>query len=222
MFAAREHRGAPLAGDGDWGLFLAEFNHRVGNELQVALSALRLAKRKLESAEAMHFIDEATARLECFGQVHQLLDRQRRQGPLAQRLEALCRAISLSMAAPLEVRLTLTLDDVAADEETAWTLCVVAFELMTNAFKHAFPASLPGAVDVVLRQDGEGVVLAVRDNGIGTGVGGRSAERLWQMPDLGSGIVAQLAERLGGFATRVRGPGGTTATFRVPAARSMQ
>jgi two-component sensor histidine kinase len=221
MLASVEHRATSPASDGAWDL-LAELNHRVGNELQVALSALRLAKRKLASEEAVRFIEEALVRLQCFGDVHQLLDRQRGQGPLGQRLEALCRVTSFSKAAPLGIRLTLTLDDVATDEETAWTICVVAFELMTNAFKHAFPGGQPGAVEVALQQDREGLLLTVTDNGVGAGMARRSAETFGQAPSFGSGIVTRLAERLGGFVTRVGGPAGTTATFRVPAERSMQ
>jgi two-component sensor histidine kinase len=206
--------------DGEIWLLLAEFNHRVGNELQAAVSALRMARRALASDEAVHFIDDAVARLECFGDVHQLLDRQRRHAPLARRLEALCRATSLAKAAPRRIHLTLSLDEVTADEETAWTVCVVASELMTNAFKHAFPGSLPGVVGVSLRQDREGVLLTVTDNGVGAA--GRPVEPVWCSPGFGSGIITQLAERLGGLVTRVAGPGGATATLRVPAARRMQ
>ena len=172
--------------------------------------------------EPDRFIDEAVARIECFGDVHQLLDRQRPQGPLAQRLEALCRATSLAKAAPFGIHVMLRLEDVSTDEETAWTLCVVASELMTNAFKHAFPGGLPGVVCVSLRQDEEGILLTVTDTGIGASDRRRSAETVWQAPGFGSGIVTQLAERLGGFVTRVGGPEGTTATFRVPAARRPQ
>jgi two-component sensor histidine kinase len=214
MLASMERRSAPLASDGAW-LLLAELNHRVCNELQAALSALRLAKRELASAEPVRFIEEAVFRLEAFGSLHQLLDRQRGQGPLAQRLEALCRATSLAKAAPLGIHLTLKLDDVAVDEETAWTVCVVASELMTNAFKHAFAGGRPGVVGVALKQDEAGVLLTVTDNGIGC----QSSETLWEAPGFGSGIIAQLAERLGGFVTRIGGPTGTAATFRIPVAR---
>ena len=221
MLASMQRRTAHLAYDGAW-LLVAELNHRVCNELQAALSAFRLAKRGLGSAEPARFIEEALVRLEAFGCVQQLLDRQRGQVSLAQRLEALCRATSLAKAAAYGIHLTLTLDDVSADEETAWTLCVVASELMTNAFKHAFVGGLPGVVGVVLKQDREEVLLSVIDNGVGAGVGGRSAETIWEAPGFGSSIIAQLAARVGGFVTHVRGPQGTTVTFRAPAARSMQ
>ena len=221
MLASMEHRATPVASDGVW-LVLAELHHRVGNELQAALSALRLAKRELASAEPVRFIEEAVVRLQCFGDVQQLLDRQRCLGPLAQRLEALCRATSIAKAAPAGIRLALTLDDVTADDETAWTVCVVAFELMTNAFKHAFPGGLPGVVGVVLRQEGEELVLTVTDNGVGTAGSDRSDDTVWQAPGFGSGIVTQLADRLGGSVARMSGPHGTSTTFSVPAALSLQ
>jgi hypothetical protein len=70
------------------------------------------------------------------------------------------------------------------------------------------------------------VLLTVSDHGIGADLGGLATETIWQAPGFGSGfgsgIVAELAERLGGFVTRAGGPTGTTATFRIPAGRSMQ
>jgi two-component sensor histidine kinase len=221
MPPSMERRAGPLASDGAW-LLLAELNHRVCNELQAAQSALRLARRGLASAEPVRFIEEAVLRLEAFGHVHQLLDRQRGQGPLAQRLEAVCRAASLSKAAPLGIHLTLKLEEVTADAEIAWTVCVVACELMTNAFKHAFPAGGPGLVSVVLRQHGEAVLLTVTDNGVGADAGLSSADTGGGERGFGSGIVAQLAARLGGSMTLAGGSSGTAATFRVPAARNTQ
>jgi two-component sensor histidine kinase len=220
MMALTERRGARLGGDEAW-LLLAELNHRVRNELQVALSALRLAKRQLASPEPARFIEEALLRLEGLGNVHRVLDRQGGQGPLAQRLEALCRATSLSKGASLGIRLVLELDEVTTDEETAWTVCVVASELMTNAFKHAFPDRTPGVVSVVLRQDRDDVLLTVTDNGVGGPAPDRSPETIWQASGFGSGIINQLAERLGGSVTRMSGPGGTSVTFGVPAALRM-
>jgi len=92
---------------------------------------------------------------------------------------------------------------------------------MTNAFKHAFAGGLPGVVSIVLRQEGEEVLLKVTNNGVGGAAESRSAETAWQAPGFGSGIVSQLAERLDGLATRVTGPKGAVATFRVPAVRRM-
>lgn len=220
MLDATEHQTAPLTNDGAW-LLLAELNHRIGNELQAALSALRLAKRGLGSAgDPARLLEDAVVRLENFGDLQKILDRRRGQRPLAQRLEALCRATSLSKATPLGIHISLTLDDVIVDEDSAWTICVVASELMTNAFKHAFSGVAGGVVEVRLQQDAESVLLAVADNGVGLSC--RSAEVIQQSPGFGSSIVTQLAERLGGVITRVGGPAGTSVTLRVPTARGVQ
>ena len=212
MTALIERPVARLGSDEAW-LLLAELNHRVRNELQVALSALRLAKRQLASSEPSRFIEDAVLRLEGLGNVHQVLDRQSVQGPLAQRLEALCLGTSRSKGAALGIQLLLVLEDVTTDEETAWTVCVVACELMTNAFKHAFPGGIPGMVSVGLRQEGDEVLLRVSDNGVGSLAPDRSIETAWQRPGFG---FEQLAERLGGSVTRVSGPVGTSVTFSVP------
>jgi two-component sensor histidine kinase len=62
--------------------------------------------------------------------------------------------------APAEVKLDL---DVAA------AAGLIANELLTNAFKHAFPDRERGEVTVRLRRDGDDVVLTVEDDGRGLG-----------------------------------------------------
>lgn len=210
---------AAFQSDGAW-LLLAELNHRFRNELQVALSALRLARRQAASSGPDRLIEEAVVRLEGLGSVRQILDHEVEHGPLTQRLEALCRATSLSKASPLGIRLVLKMDEVAADDEAAWTVCVVASELMSNALKHAFPRGGPGVINVVLRQDDAEVLLTVADDGVGSAASGRSMESLWQAAGFGSAIVNQLAARLGGGVTRVSSPVGTTVTLSLPASRS--
>jgi len=93
---------------------------------------------------------------------------------------------------------------------------------MTNAFKHAFPGGLPGFVGVDSRQDGDGLRLTVTDNGVGAGAADRSTETFRQTPGFGSGIIAQLAERLGASVTCLSGAVGTTTSISVPAALRIQ
>ena len=220
MLMSVERQAAPAASDGAW-LLLAELNHRIGNELQAALSALRCAKRGLGSAGVhSRFVEEAMDRLENVGDVHRLLDRQRGHGPVAERLEALCRAVSLSKAAPAGIHVSLELGDVVVDEEAAWTLCVVASELMTNACRHAFPNGRPGAIGVSLQREHEAVVLTVADNGVG--LQGSHLSAVWQPGGFGSGIVEQLAHRIGGAVDRIDGPRGVSVSLTVPAAARTQ
>jgi two-component sensor histidine kinase len=206
--------------DSAW-LLLAELNYRVGNELTAVASALRMARR-YGPGEALppDLLDQTVERLENFGVVHRLLDRHNTHGALKQRLEALCEATAQSKGAPNGILVAISADEVTADEETAWTVCVVAFELVTNSFRHAFQPKDRSVVKVNLREDSDWVFLTVIDNGMGFAP--RDIRPITSNPGLGLAIVSELAGRLGGGVTRECGPAGTSVTVRFPARRSDQ
>jgi two-component sensor histidine kinase len=205
---------------GPW-LLLAEFNHRVRNELMAALSALRVAQRGGRAGvEPAVFLDQAVERLENFSRIHHILDRGQDHGSLRQRLEALCRAVAQSRGATDGIHVVLSAENVQADEETAWTVCVAASELMTNAFRHAFHQTRGGVVGVSLREEREWILLTIADNGLGFAP--RDLRPKVPGPGLGSAIVAELAERLGGCVSLCSGPAGSAVTVKVPADRVRQ
>jgi two-component sensor histidine kinase len=198
---------------------LAELNHRIGNELTAALAALRLVQHSLgDIVEPTGFLEQAVSRLEHFGQLHHILDRNRSHGTLQERLEALCRATTVAKAAPRGVRIALSADDVAVDDEIAWTACVVVSELLTNVLKHAFGDEGGGLVAVELRDEQGTIVLSVADNGAGVGAVPQGAHAgPVQTPGAGWGIVTELTERVGGVVSRHSGSSGTTVRIAVPA-----
>jgi two-component sensor histidine kinase len=219
MDALHDRDGAAVDGSR---IFLAELNHRVANELAAALAALRLVQRAFrDTTEPTGFLDQAVARLENFGQLHHILDPNRSHGSLAQRLELLCNAVSLAKAAPRGIRVALSADEVAVDDEAAWTICAVVSELLQNVLKHAFEEDGAGLVVVDLREERETIFLSVADNGNG---GEQPATCDQATPGTGAGwdIVTELAARLGGSVSRARRSTGTTVTCRIPARRTGQ
>ena len=217
MPALSDRQGVSISDESAW-LMLDELNHRVGNELMAALAALRTAQRGARNTDdPTAFLDQAVVRLENFGQVHQILNRNRGHGSVSQRLEALCRATEQSKAAPLGIHIVISAEEVEADDETGWTLCVVASELMTNAFKHAFWTRGECVVSVDLHNEQDCVILIVADNGVGSSL--PPSRPALAAPGLGWGIVSELADRLGGAVVRESGSTGTTVTVRVPGRR---
>jgi two-component sensor histidine kinase len=99
-------------------------------------------------------------------------------------------------------------EDVVLDHERANTVGLLVTELLTNAFKYAFPDGRPGEIAVGLRADGDGLELQVRDTGCGLppGLDPRHAE------SLGLRIVHLLVQRLRATVDIAREPG---ATFRI-------
>jgi two-component sensor histidine kinase len=210
---------ADVQNDLGW-LLLDELSHRIGNEYMAMLAALQAAQRGAHGGRDLpQGLDQAVARLENFCLVHRLLDRKCPQASLRDRLDTLCRATAGSKAAGRDIQLILEAEDVSVDDETAWTVCVVAAEWMTNALKHAFCSDRHGVLRVSLRADPDGVVLTVED--IAAWPPARSASPI-PVAGIGSKIVADLAGRLDGSATRRVGPTGATAVLTLPARRSIQ
>lgn len=130
------------------------------------------------------------------------------------------RATAQTKGAPHGIHIVVSADEVAADDETAWTVCEVASEFMTNAFGHAFCNNSHGVVGVRLREEQEWVFLTVADNGVDFAP--RNGRSIPSNLELSSAIVSVLAGGLGGTVTRKGGPAGTAATFKVPARRAVQ
>lgn len=113
------------------------------------------------------------------------------------------------------------------DAERAIQLGLVLNELVTNAFKYAFPDERHGTVRVHFVRDGETFVLTVSDDGVGLeatrAVGGeeRAAAPPGNGGGLGTRLLHALAAQLRGTITLRRGADGvgTTAELRFPCAR---
>jgi two-component sensor histidine kinase len=220
MLALQERPAVAVDSDGAW-LVFDELHHRVGNEFMAVIAALHIARCGAHNApEAIDHLDEAVLRLEGFCRVHKTLDRTRMHRSACQRLEDLCQAMSQSKAAALGIHIALSAREVVVDDETAWTLSVVASELVTNALKHAFRADGQRVVGVDLREEAGSVILTVADNGVG--VATSRARSIAASSGFGWSVVEDLADRVGGTIHRRSGQPGTTVTLRVPLRRRAQ
>jgi two-component sensor histidine kinase len=90
------------------------------------------------------------------------------------------------------IRTELEAQSMRVPLDTAVPLAFITVEILTNAFKHAFPHQRGGTVRVALRQEGENGVLTISDDGVGVPAsdGGRKP--------LGLTLVRKLVEQVGG------------------------
>jgi two-component sensor histidine kinase len=186
---------------------LAEVNHRVANSLALVASLLRLQISSARSEEVKAELAETQARISAIAGMHRSLytsdDVSRVE--LDRYLGRLTAELFNSLhSAEKPVRLLLDADPISLTADKAVSVGMVVTELVTNAFKYAYPNGAGGDIRVHLKRlsDAE-AILRVEDDGIGmdpakapTGTG------------LGSRIVKSMASTLGtGLQYRGRGKG---------------
>ncbi|WP_338661691.1 sensor histidine kinase [Pararoseomonas sp. SCSIO 73927] len=194
---------------------MAEIHHRVKNNLQIVSSLLNLQAGRIKDPAAIAEFLAARNRVRTLATLHRHLYVQHSFESVALPpflTELANQQFSSHNEAPGE-RLALKLDiaDIAISTDQAVSLSLLVTEAMGNAVEHAFPDDMRGTIRLSLQQEGEEVLLTVRDDGIG-------------LPDRGArprGLGLQLMD---GFAKQLGGPltggrleeGGTLWSVRFP------
>jgi two-component system, sensor histidine kinase PdtaS len=170
-----------------------EVHHRVKNNLQVIAGLLRQQAGR-SPPEVASALADATTRVHSIALVHEMI--YGGDHPSHVDLATYLERLAASVAGPLgsartagEVRLELDLEPVAAGLSQAVPLALIAAEVLTNCYKHAFDGR-PGVVRIVLGSRGQGHRLVVADDGRGMPEGARG--------NLGMSLVRGLTGQLGG------------------------
>ncbi|MGB6229820.1 MAG: histidine kinase dimerization/phosphoacceptor domain -containing protein [Litorimonas sp.] len=160
-------------------VLMREIDHRVKNSLAMIASILRLQSRDTSSDEATRKLASAAARVTTVARVHERLQVADDVSVVA--LDKYLPKIAEDVTDALSrqgVSLDVSVEPVSVDSDKATSLGMIAAELVTNAFKHAFHGR-EGHVELKLERLSEDRVrMRVTDNGSGgcaidsTGSGG--------------------------------------------------
>jgi two-component sensor histidine kinase len=165
-------------------VLLREIHHRVKNNLQTVSALIRLQPGPPEAKEELlHRIAAMTA-------VHQHIygsDQFGRLG-IADYIRTLVAGLREGYGSAVRIDCELASVEVGPDQ--ALPLGLIVNEVVSNAFKHAFPGGQAGLIMLTLETAEAGqAILQVRDNGIGyqsgttTGMGSRLIRGLAQQID---------------------------------------
>ncbi|HET6467530.1 MAG TPA: sensor histidine kinase [Geminicoccaceae bacterium] len=203
-------------------LLLRELHHRVKNNLQTLLGILSIAEGRAPLPEARAAIRDARLRVEAMAVLQRLLYRRDRLDGVDGRAftQQVCENIQRSYGRP-GITLELCAAELFIGLDLAAALGLILNELVTNAFKHAFPGRSEGRITVRLSQATNGssrLMLVVEDDGCGLGAPASSGT--------GLALVQGLARQWGGT-WQAEGSGGLRSTVtlreggpRLPAAPS--
>ena len=176
-------------------VLLEEVHHRVKNNLQVITSLLGLQARSIKDPGTRVKFEESRYRIQAMAILHEILDESSSLAEIdfADYLRRLVKHLIKSYGAAGRIRTQVHLDPVFCHRDIALPCGLIVTELLSNAFKYAFPGGRPGEIRLKLQRDTEGMIrLLVADNGIGLPHGWR-----WETSQsLGLRLVRTLARQI--------------------------
>ena len=177
-------------------MLLHEVNHRVKNSLQLVTALLSLQAAQAGDAELRSNLLEARGRVAVVASMHQRLYSTSAHDRVD--LVGYLRELAAENVAAHGAQGLVALDFMADDElvlelTRAVPLALIVGELLTNAFKYAFPNGARGTVCVSLHRENGSVKLVVGDDGVGLPDG----FSLLKAGSLGMKIVRSLSRQIG-------------------------
>lgn len=199
-------------------ILLGEIHHRVKNNLQLVHSLLDLQSSQIDDPVVLGMLRDSQNRIRSMVLIHQTLYQSKDFATVdfASFLESLLPALVASYGMDSDrIALGVDLAEVHLPLSTAIPCGLVVNELVTNAFKHAFPEQRRGAITVGLTHEGPGHVgLMVSDDGIGI----PDDLDLERTVTLGLQLVTLLTDQLGG-AVSIQRANPTRFALRFPVQR---
>lgn len=193
-------------------VLLKEIHHRVKNNLQIIVSLLRMQSDRISAPEMLLLFREAQNRVQSMALIHELLY----QSPDLARLEfgEYLRNLVGSLYRTCRVnanRVELILDtvDLALNLDIAIPCGLILNELVTNAFKYAFPDDRSGTVTVRLETLRHGPTLRGRLTVSDDGVGIPDSFNVQDSDSIGLVIVHSLVSQIRGTLTLDQAQGTT-------------
>lgn len=194
-------------------LLLRELHHRTKNNLQIVSSLLNLQANKLSDTEAVHAVKEGQARVEAMALIHRDLYRNEnvtRVNIRAYLDNMVCNLMNSYNYSAEELHLTMDVEEIELEADLAIPVGLIANELISNAFKHAFKNQDKPELAIVVRGMISGELhILVRDNG--QGIAGQASKT----NTFGMSMIHSLVKQLHGSVS-FEDIGGCVATLAIP------
>ncbi len=185
---------------------LKETHHRVKNNLQIVSSLLGLQASYTDDAQVIETFNKAQQRIRSMSLIHQnlYLSDNLAQIDAAEYIHTLAAHLIKSYTTQTEINLEVTVEHILLEAEIAVPCGLILNELISNAFKYAFPAGQGGKIQVKLWLGPDHHLnLIVADNGVGFPEG----LDFYQANSLGLKLVNSFVQQLEGTMTLNRREG---------------
>lgn len=183
-------------------VLLAEVHHRVKNNMQVISSLLSMQSKQITDTAVREIFLETHNRIHSIAKVHELLYISGNYSciyyddflkKLLSYLSDFYRSVNRNITVEVLV------EQVRIPLSQAIPLSLIATELITNAYKYAFPGCRSGTINIDLKSGpitGSGILI-IRDDGVGLPQGLDPLD----MPSMGMRLITGLIEQISGTCT---------------------
>lgn len=202
-------------------VILKEVHHRIKNHLNIISSILSLQGSTIKNNEAAEALEEAQGRIDL---MHNIYDTLYSRGTaeddyqslnMRDYLQELTEKLSRIYSDARSIGLKTNIHDLVVPAKYALPIGIIVNELITNAYKYAFPGDTGGKIEVSVRpHETDAIVIAVADNGVGLPRGVQLREEY----GFGLTLVNALAEQYAGkveYRTRQGEESGTVITIHL-------
>ncbi|MDR8393560.1 HAMP domain-containing protein [Aliifodinibius sp. S!AR15-10] len=151
-------------------ILLAEIHHRVKNNLAVISGLLELEGQNSEDGQSVRILKNSQMRIHSMATVHEMLYQSNDFNNLSfddfvAKMVSSIQGVYTNNGSPKQV--TLDISDVQLNVNQAVPCGLIINELVTNAFKHAYPGSRTGLINITLEERDNHIFLCVTDEGVG-------------------------------------------------------
>jgi PAS domain S-box-containing protein len=182
-------------------ILLREVHHRIKNNMSLLSSMLSLQAGMVSNPEASSTLKDMRGRIAGMVSLYDSLYRSDSFKTLSTDayLTVILKGILAQFAGSSTATLTWDIVDKEMDSLLLFPLGIIMNELVTNAYKHAFPNGGEGHIGVTLRESGpDGFEIIVEDDGVGLAEDARAG----RSGGFGFLLVETLTQQVGGTLER--------------------
>jgi two-component sensor histidine kinase len=154
---------------------LKELQHRVKNNLQVVVSLLNLRSDGVSDHRARNAMLEASSRVAALALAHRYFYHPDipNEVMLSEYIPELCAMLAKDYSVePNQIDVRTDIENVSISLDQATPIALILNELISNAFKHAFPEGRKGTISIQVRSEldennSRNGHITIRDDGVG-------------------------------------------------------